>query len=333
MRFVVYGAGAIGGVIGARLYEHRDEHGHDVALIARGAHLEAIKANGLRIDSADGSAMLPIEAASGPAELDLQADDVVVLAVKGQDTGAALDALTSCAPPDIAVVCAQNGVANERAALRVFANVYAMCVMCPATHVEPGVVEATSSPISGLLDIGRYPGAVDAVAKTIAAALEASTFRSEPRADIMRWKHQKLLMNLGNAIEAACGPAGRASDVGRMAMREALACYRAAAIEFASREEDQRRRGALLQMREVGGRVRGGGSSWQSLARGTGTIESDYLNGEIVLLGRLHGIPTPVNTTLQQLARRLAAEGAPPGSMTADEVLALATAASDAGRA
>ena len=49
MRFVVYGAGAIGGVIGARLHQH----GHEVVLIARGAHLEAIRARGLRIESAD----------------------------------------------------------------------------------------------------------------------------------------------------------------------------------------------------------------------------------------------------------------------------------------
>ena len=46
-----------------------------------------------------------------------------------------------------------------------------------------------------------------------------------------------------------------------------------------------------------------GGSSWQSLVRGTGTIETDFLNGEIVLLGRLHGIPTPVNADIQRRVR------------------------------
>ena len=53
----------------------------------------------------------------------------------------------------------------------------------------------------------------------------------------------------------------------------------------------------------AGGRQsRPGASSWQSLARGTGSIEADYLNGEIVLLGRLHGVATPVNAALQRLA-------------------------------
>jgi 2-dehydropantoate 2-reductase len=326
MRFVIYGAGAVGGVIGGRLFEH----GHDVMLIARGAHREAIEGNGLRLDDADGSRTLRIPVVGRPEGADLGADDVVVLAMKSQDTGGALDALASCAPRDVAMVCAQNGVANERAALRMFANVYGMCVMCPTGHLEPGVVRAQSTPITGILDVGRYPSGVDATAGAIASALEASTFVSEPRDDIMRWKQQKLLLNLANSIEAACGPPGRGSEVARMAMREAVACYKAAGIAFASREEDEARRGDLLQFRRVGGRPRGGGSSWQSLARGTGTIETDYLNGEIVLLGRLHGVPTPVNATLQRVARELAATGAPPGSMTADELLELVTQASSA---
>jgi 2-dehydropantoate 2-reductase len=66
----------------------------------------------------------------------------------------------------------------------------------------------------------------------------------------------------------------------------------------------------------VPGQPRNASSSWQSLARGTGTIEADYLNGEIVLLGRLYGVPTPVNVLLQQVANRMAREGLPPGSMT-----------------
>ena len=112
MRFVIYGAGGIGGVIGARLFEH----GYDVALIARGAHREAIEANGLRIESLEGAQTLSIPVAGDPNALDLTADDVVLLAMKGQDTADALAALSSCAPPDTAIVCAQNGVANERTA-------------------------------------------------------------------------------------------------------------------------------------------------------------------------------------------------------------------------
>ena len=96
----------------------------------------------------------------------------------------------------------------------------------------------------------------------------------------------------------------------------------AAGIDNVSAEEDRARRGDLLRMRPVEGRRREGGSSWQSLARGTGTIEADYLNGEIVLLGRLHGVPTPANALLQRLANQGAAEGRPPGFLTPEDILA-----------
>ncbi|NUU24463.1 MAG: ketopantoate reductase family protein, partial [Streptomycetaceae bacterium] len=71
------------------------------------------------------------------------------------------------------------------------------------------------------------------------------------------------------------------------------------------------------------GAPRGGGSSWQSLNRGTGTIEADYLNGEIALLGRLHGVPTPLNDLLQRLANTFARERRAPGSMPVGELVRL----------
>jgi 2-dehydropantoate 2-reductase len=116
MRFIVYGAGAIGGVVGARLFQS----GHDVVLIARGAHYEAIRDHGLRILSPDDDATLAIPVVDHPAKLTLTSDDVVMLAMKSQDTISACQALVACGPPDLAVACFQNGVENERAVLRNF---------------------------------------------------------------------------------------------------------------------------------------------------------------------------------------------------------------------
>jgi 2-dehydropantoate 2-reductase len=319
MRVIVYGAGAIGGVIGGRLFEH----GTEVVLIARGAHHDAIRERGLRLDTPGVSVTLPVPVVSRPAEVAFGDDDVVMLAMKGQDTDAAVAALAAAAPPETPVVCAQNGVDNERRALRLFPNVYGMVVMCPASHLEPGAVVASSEPVTGILDVGRYPAGVDATAEVLAATLVRATFASEPRADIMRWKYRKLVMNLGNAVDALCGMEARQGDLGRMARREGEAVLAAAGIDLVSREEDRARRGDLLQLRPVDGQRRVGSSSAQSLARGTGTIESDHLNGEIVLLGRLHGVPTPVNEALQREARRAAVERRPPGSMTENELLSV----------
>ena len=156
MRFIIYGAGAIGGVVGARLFQS----GYDVALIARRA-LRGDPRHGLRIQSPDDDATLAIPVVDHPSQLDLTADDVVILAMKSQDTIGACEALVACAPPDIAVACFQNGVENERVVLRHFAATYAVCVMSPTAHIEPGVVIAQSAPVSGLLDIGRYPNGLD----------------------------------------------------------------------------------------------------------------------------------------------------------------------------
>jgi 2-dehydropantoate 2-reductase len=314
MRFVVHGAGGIGGVIAARLHQS----GHDVVGIARGEHLDAWRKHGLRLQTPDEDVVLDVPVVGHPSELTLGAGDAVLLAMKSQDTVAALADL----PPDVAIVCAQNGVANEREALRRFERVYGICVMCPTSFLEPGVVQAQSSPVTGLLDIGRYPDGVDDTAEAVGAALSASTFESVPRPDIMRWKHAKLLMNLGNAVQALCEPGGT-KELNERIRAEGVAALTAAGIPFASDEEDRERRGDRMTMRPIAGAMRGGGSTWQSFARGTGSIETDFLNGEIVLLGRLHGVPTPANALIQRLANQAARERRPPGSMTAAEVLSV----------
>jgi 2-dehydropantoate 2-reductase len=325
VRFVIYGAGAVGGAIGGRLFQA----GHDVTLIARGAHAAAVRDTGLVLGSADGSETLPIPVAEHPAEAGLQPGDVVVLAMKSQDTGAALAELAASAPAGIAVACAQNGVANERMALRLFPDVYGITVYLPATHMEPGVVLVASTPVSGILDLGRYPSGVDDTARAIASALSGATFPSEARPDVMRWKYNKLIMNLGNAVDAVCDWQGAegderdaARDLARRVRAEGETCLAAAGIDVATEEEFRERRADLITMKPIEGAPLRRSSSWQSLARGAGTIETDYLNGEIVLLGRLHGVPTPANALLQRLAREVVTAAGRPGSHTASSLLA-----------
>ncbi len=322
MRFVVVGAGAIGGAVGARLFQA----GFDVTLVARGDHGRALAA-GLVLEAPDETVTLPIPVVGDPAQVswegDADGDPVVLLAVKGQGTDHALEQLV-VAPPAAPVVCMQNGVENERRVLRHFPNTYGMCVMCPATQLRPGVVQVHSAPVSGLLDLGRFPSGLDDSGRAIADAIATTTFQSVARPDIMRWKYRKLLMNLANAVEALCGPEGRFSVLARAAQREGKEALAAAGIDVASSEEDRERRGDFLQMSPTSSGEWQGGSSWQSLARGAGSIEADFLNGEIVLVGALHGVPTPVNALLQRLASRAAAEGAAPGSWTVEELTELA---------
>ena len=159
------------------------------------------------------------------------------------------------------------------------------------------------------------------MAASIARSLSGSSFLSEARDDIARWKWAKLLTNLGNAVEAACGHEEPVSEIVALAYAEGVACLDAAGIDHATREEDAQRRAGSLTLRPIEGQRRGGGSTWQSLKRATGAIETDYLTGEIVMLGRLHGVPTPVNELVQGLVITMAAERREPGSCSPAEVL------------
>jgi 2-dehydropantoate 2-reductase len=335
MRYIIIGAGAVGGTIGGCLAMG----GHDVVLVARGAHLDALRARGLRLSTPSGTHTLDIRAAGGPGDIELRPGDVLILAAKSQDSVSLLaewarrpvaGAGGGVAARDLPVVCAQNGVANERFALRRFRHVYGMCVWLPATHVAPGQVAAHGQPHPGMLFLGRYPSGTGEAASQIAADLAASSFLAPVSAEVMRWKYRKLLGNLANAAEALCGqaalrrgePSGAARELLERISAEGTAVLDKAGIGYAAEAELREVRGHNVDFADVEGTVYGGGSSWQSLARGTGSIEADYLNGEIVLLSREHAVPAPVNETLQRLANQAAADRLPPGSLSPDQILA-----------
>ena len=318
-RFVVLGAGGIGGTIGVRLFQR----GETVTLIARGPHLEVIRRDGLTLIAPDGEHRARIAVCSHPKEIDWRDDDVVLLCVKSQQTVAALDDLRDAAGDQVPVVCVQNGVANESMALRRFARVYAMVVNLPAAHMSPGVVIAYAHSPGGVLDVGCYPSGVDALCSEIADALTRAGFSVRPDAAVMRQKYAKLLMNLNNALQAATNMAEGTVEISRMLRDEALACYEAAGIGSSTAEEVRARRSDGVRYVDIPGYPRHGGSSWQSVARGTGDIETDYLNGEIVLLGRMHAVPTPANAAVQLLGNQMARRGLPPASIEVAQVHAM----------
>ncbi len=95
MGYVVFGAGAIGAVVGGRLLQA----GLDVTLIARGAHLRTLRADGLRLESPTGTDLVRVAAVGDPGDVDWDAGQIVLMAVKSQQSLAALCALASVAPP------------------------------------------------------------------------------------------------------------------------------------------------------------------------------------------------------------------------------------------
>ena len=324
MRYVVVGAGAVGGVIGGLLADA----GREVALVARGAHGDAIARDGLVVRRPDRDLRLRLPVAPTLEAIGLREDDAVLVAVKSQQTAGVLEQLAALRVGDrratdaLPLLLAQNGVANEDGALRFAPHVHGVCVNLPATHLEPGVVIGEGAPIAGVLAIGRAEGGADDVDRLAAEDLTAAGFRARADEDVMAWKRAKLLRNVGNAVDALCGD--RDEDEARLdalAREEAVACFAAAGlavVDDAAYDAEV----SGYSARPVGGRERQGGSTWQSVARGQGTVETDWLNGEITRLGRLHGVPTPVNALLQREMWRLLDEGGEPGSRRAADLLA-----------
>lgn len=315
MKFVIYGVGAIGGVLAAKLALS----GAEVVGIARGPQLAAIRDKGLLLRTPEGEARARFGAAGDPDELEFAPDDVVILSMKTQDTPIALQRLRAAGVTTQAIVCAQNGVTNERFALRRFPNVYAMTVILPSTFSTPGEVTAFGLPHAGILDLGRYPSGSDDVAEMIAAALIKAGFASEVDPAVMESKYGKLVLNLANIIDAALAPGDHARYVAAV-RAEAAAVYAAAGIAYRDVGESDPRRETLMHYQAIPGIERVGSSTAQSLARHTGSIETDYLNGEIVLLGRLHDVPTPVNAYFSGLAQRMVGEKLKPGAISIGEV-------------
>ena len=222
----------------------------------------------------------------------------------------------------MAIVCAQNGIEGERLALRRFDNVYGVYVYCNAVMVDPGIIRSYTGECLSILDIGRYPAGNDARGKAIAADFEAAGFSSRASEDVMYWKRAKLVLNTMNASQAACSDPAAAKEFMAMTVDEARRCMAAAGLAAASNEEIAER-SKDVTVTPIDGAFSPGGSTFQSLARGNATTEADYLNGEIAMLGRQSGVPTPANSTLQALMRVMATNRIAPQSIPADDIRSL----------
>lgn len=317
MRVIVYGVGAVGGVIATALAHA----GQEVVGVARGPRLDAIRTTGLTLRNPEGSIHAQFEGAASAQDIEFRPDDAILLVIKGQDTVPALEDLRAAGVTDQPVFCAQNGVANETTALRFFPNVHGINVMLPAQYTTPDETIAWCSPNYGNFDIGRFPHGVDAADKALAEALTPAGIGGYPQAEVMAFKYGKLVMNLNNIIEAALGRETDSADLAERLRAEGRMVLDAAGIDWRDVFVADPRRD-LMKNGTVEGVTRIGGSTSQSLARAAGSVETDFLNGEICYLGRLHGIPTPANDYATRLAARLAREKSPTAAVTRDALAA-----------
>lgn len=304
-RMVVVGAGAIGASVGALLHEA----GHEVQLVARGAHLEAMRNDGLRLrtPTRDRRMRVPVVDAYRP-----RARDVVLLCVQTQHTTEALEQV----PKHVPVVSLQNGVVAPDLCASHATTAVAGMVWVPATRLEAGEVLLHGQPDPGRIDLGAWQGTYGHdVAAQLAVRLRHAGFRSAAHSDIRPWIHGKLLTNLAGIVLALTGELD--GSVVAAALTEGRAVLEAAGRTYLDVDELQQR--APLELGRIDGQARPGGSTWQSLARG-GSLETHHLNGWIADQGRILEVPTPVNAALTRLADRAEREAWSPAGMTTQEL-------------
>ena len=188
---------------------------------------------------------------------------------------------------------------------------------------------APGEPSVGVFWLGRYPGGLDPDAESWAAQLRRANFGVRLVEDLPRWKAGKLLSNLGNAVDALFPDHERSGELNRALRAEGRRVLAAAGQDPADLRADPEVDLAGYRLAPALLDRYGGSSTRQSLRRAAGGTEADFLNGEIVLLGRLHGVPTPVNAALQAAVAAAARDGVPPGGgdqALMDALLGAATA-------
>jgi len=325
MRFIVYGAGGIGSIIGGHLFRT----GHDTVLVGNGDHVDAIRSAGLRLLTPDETYTLRIPAYKTAAELaPFGEGDVVLLTAKSQHTATCLGQLKNAgAPRSLPIFCAQNSITNEPTATRVFDNIYGVMLNMPAIFLTPGEVIHPITGNGGFLEVGKYPSGFDALAESVVSALCEADFACRINTLVMRVKAAKALINLNNALEAITDGKGDAEAYNRAARTEAETVWMRAGIEWEDYTEYERRSKGIRGVNKMPKGLEGGikrSSTWQSMVKGTGNTEAEAINGDIVKLGRSLGIQTPYNETLWRIAEDMAKKGEKPGGYAIEQLTEIA---------
>jgi 2-dehydropantoate 2-reductase len=307
MRIAVMGSGGVGGYFGARLARG----GADVAFIARGSHLAAMREHGLTI-TGPGEFHLPkIAVTENPATVGVV--DLVIFAVKLWDTEAALAQIKPIVGPQTVVISFQNGVLKDDYLARAFDSDRIMGGVCyVATSIaRPGVI-ARTGPLERLV-FGEFDGVPSPRAKRFLEACLRGGIKAELSADIRReiWQKFVFLVALSGTtatMRTTIGPIRENPQTRRFLldlMREVVAVGRAQGVDLPQDYAEQR----LVLADQVAPDMTS--SMHHDLERGN-RLEVRWLAGAVVELGRAAGIETPLNRAVADiLALREAGAGGP----------------------
>lgn len=334
-RYVIYGAGAVGGTIGGLL----TRAGSSVICVARPVYAEVLqKGVVLNLDARETT--VKAEAVTSIHDLNPESSDIVIITTKSQMTGSVVDELAEVYDSKLRVVCLQNGVRNEEIAKRRFEHVFAGLVFFSAVQLDP---ERVSLPQGLTVAVGCYPTGVDETSRQLCEALTRAGFDAVASAHVMAMKWGKLVANLNNATHAITGywlERGMAEPEMRQLMlevrEEGLRVLDAAgiAVEPPAGEASPIRIREMTEKLKLPHRESRSGvdlpeerrtyaSMWQDLILERRSSEADFLNGEIVRLGVQVGISTPYNAALLEIVNGMFDGKLKPGIYSPAELRAL----------
>lgn len=297
-----------------------------MSLIARGDHLDALRRDGLRI-SGRTEGHFPLRAVRTAHELDLDANTVVLLAMKTQHTFEAIEEHRELYE-GVPLFCFQNSVTNEEWLTSEGLLAYGVMVRIGARIDEPGVVTHTGARRA---QIGCWPTGTDELCERVVADLVAADMSGRLEERVAEAKWGKLVLNLTNAFSALTDmsvqdwfSAPEARDFMADIQEEAAMVLEEAGITPIM-EGGGELRPWIARLRESAEReprntadpgMVSYPSTWQDLHFRRPTVEVDHFNGRICELGELHGIPTPLNHVLTELCNDAAARRLGPGTET-----------------
>jgi len=291
------GSGGVGGLIGARLAQA----GCDVSFIARGAHLAAMREHGLKLESPVGNVHLPnVRVTDDPGSLGPV--DIVVIAVKLWDTGAAARAIAPLIGPDTGVLSLQNGVRKDEILRPIFGEKALMGgVAYMGTAISrPGVILHTGT--LQRVVFGEYDGRRSKRAEALLGFLQKTGIDARLSDDIRRSIWEKFVFLVGMAavtatIRLPLGPILKHPLTRQFyldAMREAAAVGRAHGVRLP--EDIAEERLAFSDTLPASMTA----SLQLDLERGN-PLEVEWLSGSVVELGAAVGVPTPIHRAARDI--------------------------------
>jgi 2-dehydropantoate 2-reductase len=296
MKIVMMGSGGFGGYFGAKLAAG----GADVHFVARGAHLEAMRARGLAIDGPAPLHLPNVQATDDAASIGRA--DFVLLAVKLWDTAAAIEQMKPIVGPDTCVISFQNGVLKDRYLIEAFGPARIMGgVGYVATAIDrPGVIRQTG-PMQRLL-FGEFDGKLSQRGQGLLDACLKGGIAAQLSPDIRREIWEKFVFIVGlsgttTTIRKTIGPIRENAQTRaflRDVMREVVAVARAHGIDLPADYADQR----LALSDNVAYDMTS--SMHHDLERGN-RLEVRWLSGGVVELGQAVGVPAPLNRAIADI--------------------------------